>query len=546
MVRDFFRTIRSYTSGEKLASVLLVLVFAFSSWTLFGSAGSARDGETYVEGAVGRILVLNPLFTNFNDLDRDAAALIFSGLMKYDPASGKMVEDMAKVTLSEDQTLYTFTMKDSVFFHNGNAVTADDVYFTYHTVIQSEEFNNSVLKANFDGVMITKKDAKTIQFQLDHPNSFFLTNLAVGILPKSVYEKIPVSELLLDEINKRPVGSGPYKVADTYAFNSRGDGKLTLARFDTYHGGLPHIETIVLRTYSSFDRLLSNIDDLDAISKVSGDSVNKLKGTKFALHPYELPQYKAAFFNTSRPFVKERGVRLALEKAINKANLLKELPNKVAVDTPFMELKQDEWIYKPDAAEAQGSLFDAGYTYDNPKAKGVRKNKKGVPLQLKLVYFTKSDKSHADDENVITAAFLKKSWEAIGVGVTVEAHDPEERSDIVSRRDYDVLLAGESLGYDLDTYFFWHSSQATANGSNLSNYRNYSADALIEDIRRFLDETRKANRLNQLAKIVSGDVPAVFLYRPVYFYATDEKFKGYVFDHVAFPADRFSNIQLWQ
>ena len=211
-----------------------------------------------------------------------------------------------------------------------------------------------------------------------------------------------------------------------------------------------------------------------------------------------------------------------------------------------MELKQDEWIYKSDVAEAQGALYDAGYKYDDPKAKGVRKNKKGTPLQLKLVYFTKADKSHADDEDAITAAFLKKSWEAIGVGVTVEEHSPEERSDIVSKRDYDILLAGESLGYDLDTYFFWHSSQATEEGSNLSNYRNFSADALIEDIRRFLDEDRKAKRLTQLARIVSGDVPAVFLYRPVYFYATDEKFKGYTLDHLAFQADRFFNIQLWQ
>lgn len=546
MVRDFFRTIRSYTFGEKVASTLLVFLFAFSSWMFLYSSGTVADGDTYVEGAVGRILVLNPLFTNFNDLDRDASTLIFSGLMKYDPATGKMVEDMAKVGLSEDQTLYTFTMKDSVLFHNGDSVTADDVYFTYHDIVQSEDFSNSVLKANFSGVTITKKDPKTIQFQLDQPNSFFLTNLAVGILPQKAYGKVPVNELLLHDVNKSPIGSGPYKVVDTYALNSRGDGKLSLTRFDKYYGGLPHVKNIVLRTYSSFDRLSANFDDLDAIPKVSGDSVDKLQGTKFALRPYELPQYKAAFFNTSRPLVKERSVRLALEKSVNKADLLKELPNKVAVDTPFMELDQNEWIYKPDVAEAQGALFDAGYKYDDPKAKGVRKNKKGVPLQLKLIYFTKSDKSHADDEDVITAAFLKKSWEAIGVGVTVEEHDPEERSDIVSKRDYDVLLAGESLGYDLDTYFFWHSSQATGEGSNLSNYRNFSADALIEDIRRFLDEDRKAKRLTQLAEIVSGDIPAVFLYRPVYFYATDEKFSGYVFEHLAFPADRFANIQLWQ
>lgn len=544
MLRDFFRTIRSYTFGEKLLSILFLGIFVFSSWGFFhSSAGFGRTG-TYDEGAVGRILVLNPLFTNFNELDRDAAALIFSGLMKYDVQTGKMAEDMAKMKLSEDQLTYTFTMKDGVYFHNGSPVTADDIYFTYHDVIQSEDFSNAVLKANFEGVTITKVDTKTIQFHINEPNSFFLTNLTVGILPKKNYEKVPVSELMMHEINKNPIGSGPYKVSDPYTFNNRGDGKLTLVRFDQYYGGPARIQTIVLHTYSSFDRLYSSIGDLDAVAKISGDAVNKLKNSSLVLHPYELPQYKAAFFNMSRPFMKDRNVRLALEKSVNKTDLLKSLPNTVAVDTPFMDLRQDQWIYQSDVTEAQGALYDGGYRYDAKKT--VRKSKKGNPLEIKLVYFTKGDKSHGDDEDAITAAFLKKSWTAIGFSVQIETHDAGERSTVVGARDYDVLLAGESLGYDLDTYFFWHSSQATETGSNLSNYKNFSADGLIEDIRNSVDEDRKTKRLNQLAKTVSNDIPAVFLYRPVYFYATDEKFKGYQLDHLAFPADRFSAIQLWQ
>lgn len=546
MFRDFFRTIRSYTFGEKLASAVLCLVFLFSTWSVFTASTGIGGGGTYVEGAVGRILVINPLFTNYNELDHDVSRLVFSGLMKYDAEKGKMVDDLANVKLNEDQTLYTFTIRDGAVFHNGEPVTAEDVYFTYHDVIQSEEFPNSVLRANFEGIAVTKKDDKTVQFQVTQPNSFFLTNLSVGILPKSIYGEVPVGDLLMSTVNKQPVGSGPYKVSDSYAVNSRGDGKLTLTRFDSYYGGLPHIETIVLRTYSSFERLSGSLGDIDAIGKVSGDSVNTLKDSPFTLHSYQLPQYKAAFFNTSRPFVRERSVRLALQKSVDKGALLQQIPNTVAVDTPFMELKQDEWIYKVDVAEAQGALFDAGYKYDDPNKKGVRKNKKGTPLEIKLVYFEKADKGRKESEDALTAAYLKAAWEAIGVGVIVEPHSPEERSEIVRNRDYDVLIAGESLGYDLDTYFFWHSSQAVEGGSNLSNYRNFSADALIEDVRRYVDEDRKAKRVTQLAKIVSGDVPALFLYRPVYFYATNEKFSGYKLDHLAFPADRFFNIQLWK
>ncbi|MFA7278125.1 MAG: ABC transporter substrate-binding protein [Candidatus Gracilibacteria bacterium] len=546
MFRDFFRTIRSYTFGEKITSAMLLVVFVLSGWGAIHASPGAGDNSTYVEGTVGRILVLNPLFVNFNDVDRDVGGLIFSGLLKYDASKGKMVEDLATMSLNDTQTVYTFTIRDGVYFHNGKPVTADDIYFTYHDLIQSEDFSNAALRANFDGVTITKKDARTVQFQISQPNSFFLTNFSIGILPKSVYEKVPPGDLLTSDLNKNPVGSGPYKVSDGYILNSRGDGKLSLSRFDKYYGGLPHVKQIVIRTYASSDRLLANISDLDAVSKVSGDLIAQLKDTKFTLHPYELPQYRAAFFNTSRPFVKERSVRFALEKSLNKEDLLKQLPSKVGVDTPFMELDQQEWSSKSDIAAARLALSDAGYKYDNPKNPDVRKDKKGTPLAIRVVYFQKSDKNHGTDEDEITAQFLKKSWEDIGINVQLEPHSPEERADIVSQHDYDVLLTGESLGYDLDTYFFWHSSQATDGGSNLSNYRNFSADALIEDIRRYVDEDRKSKRLVQLAKTVSGDIPAAFLYRPVYFYATDDKFKGYVLTHLAFAADRFFNIQLWQ
>ncbi len=543
MIKDFFRTIRSYTLGERLVSAILAVIFLVSTLALFSRDG-VSDKDAYVEGAVGRIFVLNPLL-NVNELDRDVSQLLFSGLMRYDAEKGKMVEDLAKFTLNESQTIYTFTLKDNLYFHNGNPITADDVFFTFHDLIQSEEFSNSILKANFGGVSIIKKDTKTVQFELDHPNSFFTANMSVGILPKAVYGEIPVGEIFTHEINKRPVGSGPYEIRDEYVINSRGDGKLTLRRFETYHAGVPNIETIVYKTYTTVDRLLANIAEVDAVGKVSGEMIGELDDASMKLQPYQLPQYKAAFFNTSSGFLKERSVRLALLKSVNKDELLKLLPHKTKVDTPLMDLDQQQWVNRVSVEEAHGALFDAGYKYNDPKKKGVRKNKKGTPLTVKLVYFQRADKDKSENEDEIMAQFLKKAWGEIGVGVEIVVHPAESRTEVVSTRAYDVLLTGESLGYDLDTYFFWHSSQAIESGSNLSNYRNFSADALIEDIRRYVDEGRKKKRLPQLAQIIQGDIPAIFLYRPTYFYATREKFAGYKLNRLAFPADRFYNIQLW-
>lgn len=514
-------------------------------WSGFFVSSNVTSANAYVEGAVGKIKVLNPLYSDFSDLDRDVTSLLFSGLMKYDSEKGKMVEDLAQVAISTDETLYTFTIKDNVFFHNGDPLTADDVYYTYHDVIQSPDFSNAVLTANFQGVGITKKNMKTIEFRLTQPNSFFLTNLSVGILPAKIYKDVAVADLLMSDINKNPIGSGPYQVDSPYALNSRGDGKITLKRFQKYYGGLPKIETIVYKTFSTAERMLDSKGDLDAMAKLGGEQITKLGGTKFAPVSYMLPQYKAAFFNMDSLVVGVKAVRLAMLKSVDKDELMGTIPGKTPVDTPFMELKQGDWVYKSDIDEAKGALYDAGYRYTDGEKSGFRKTKKGNPMLIRLAYFEKGDKTKGDSEDASIAEFLKNSWEAIGIQVELYPVSPDSRTDFLQKRDYDVLLAGESMGYDLDTYFFWHSSQATGEGSNLSNYKNFSADALIEDIRQHLDDERKATRLKQLAKLVKDDIPALFLFRPQYIYATDGKFKGVNFSQASFSADRFYNIASW-
>lgn len=539
------RTVRSYSLLEKAISAFLAGLMLFSLWmSLFGGY-SAGSKNVYVEGVVGKIMVLNPLFSNYGEADRDVSSLIFSGLMKYDSSTGKMAEDLAKLSLNSDQTVYTFTIRDNAFFHNGDPVAADDIYFTYHDLIQSPDFSNAVLTANFEGVVIAKKDAKTVEFRLNQPNSFFLTNLSVGILPAKIYRDIPVSDLLASEVNKQPVGSGPYKVTSPYSVNSRGEGKITLDRFDKYYGGLPKIPTIVYKTYGSQEKLFDDMANLDAIPKLAAENAGKISGTRFSSLLYQLPQYKAAFFNMDSLITGVKSVRLAMLKSVDKEALLKLIEGKTPVDTPFMELNQEDWVYKADIEQAKGALYDAGYKFPTDSKDGFRKTKNGNPMKIRLAYFNKDDKSKGDSEDVIIADFLQKSWAAIGIEVELVSVGAGERLSTLQNRDYDVLLAGESLGYDLDTYSFWHSSQATADGSNLSNYKNFSADTLIEDIRHYLDDSRKAKRLGQLAKIVKDDIPAVFLFRPQYLYATDGKFTGIDLSHAAFSSDRFYNVQSW-
>lgn len=538
----------------------MAFVFVYSGTYLVFFAPSAGDSDTYYEGIVGYVSNLNPLFADLNDADRDVSRLLFSGLTKYDPEKKMVVEDMATVKIDQTQKIYTFTVKDGLQWHDLQPVTADDVYFTFAKVIQSPEFSNPVLKANFQNVDIEKVDAKTVKFILQKPLSFFLTNCTVGLLPFHIFKDIPVAEIQSSPLNQKPIGTGPYQIEDSYRVGLDEQGEIRLSRFENYYGGLPVLQYIVFQTYPTVQSLFDDVDSLNGIARLTGEEVDQFSDDreKYAFIPYELPQYTAVFFNMDRPFLKEKNVRLALEKAVSKEELLKLIPYRVMVDTPLLELKQEEWIYKPSVEQAQGALFGIDWKFplqdDSTKISSLdlsaprfRKNKKGEVLQFELLAPQFPSNPRKDLETDKTASFLRDAWQKIGIKILVTRLPIQDFTDRVQKRDYDLLLAGQSLGYNFDTYSFWHSTQSTESGLNLSNYKSFPADALIEDIRLTFDnDDRKAKSLQKLAKVIGDDIPALFLFRDVYFYVSDKSVSELRLKNMAFTADRFANGVAWK
>jgi len=101
------------------------------------------------------------------------------------------------------------------------------------------------------------------------------------------------------------------------------------------------------------------------------------------------------------------------------------------------------------------------------------------------------------------------------------------------------------MGYNLDTYTYWHSSQVKEGGLNLSRFMNLAADQQIEKIRATFDKDEKQERQTRLAEIIAKEVPALFLYRPNYLFLTDGKVKNISLQNLVYESDRFVNIADW-
>ncbi len=548
----FLRVVRRYSIEEKVVSMVVAVVTLvaliqgvigiFRSPDLFAGLG------VYSEGIISdRPALLNPLFVDFSEAAREISSLVFSGLVKYDPIILSFVPDLADLKISEDGKIYHFTLRDGLKWHDGEVVTTDDVYFTFNDVIKNPDFKNYVLQANFEGVEIQKLDDKNINFVLTRPNSFFITNFNVGIVPKHILEKIPVSDLPFATFNLKPVGSGPYKVDSAMEVLSDSRQRVLLTAFDGYYGNHPKIKNIYFNIYPDSVALAKEKSALNVIAKVPKEIWDELSaGGRFSFSNYELPQYTATFFNMDSAAMKQYKVRLGLQKSLDKTELLKLLTNKTAVDTPLMYLNQSEWMYKFNLDEAKGALFDAGYAMDkNSESSPYRKDSKGNNLKLVMLARLFDEGTAQAEETKLITDFFKTSWMAAGVELNVQLEDALNFEQRLGKHDYDVVITGQSLGYNLDLYSYLHSSQAIEGGLNLSNYRSFAADALIARIRENFESENKDKLVNDLAKEISQDIPAIFLYRPSNVYATDGKVKGVTLSNLAFPSDRFASIARW-
>lgn len=197
----------------------------------------------------------------------------------------------------------------------------------------------------------------------------------------------------------------------------------------------------------------------------------------------------------------------------------------------------------------QDILIPNGLTQGNGEVKGSTREK------LNEVCFTEQSSSTPLEVTITTsdkpplsqiADILQETWQTAGVKVNVKkAALSELQTEILAKRNFDILLFGEALGAIPDPFPFWHSSQKIHPGLNISSYESAKADALLETARETQDPAIRQKNLEQFQDILLQDLPAVFIAQPSYVYFLSDKIKGFEMTKITEPAKRFSTIEDW-
>ena len=525
-------------------------------------------GGSFSEGIVGEPRYINPLLSQNNDVDRDLVSLVYSGLMKYNE-EGKLVPDLAKsYEISGDGLNYTIYLKENAKWQDSVPITAEDVVFTVQTA-QNPDYG-SLQRINWQGVDVEAVDKYTVVLKLKNKYAQFLNNLTLNILPQHIWQNVKPVNFALSDFNLKPIGSGPYKFKKLKKDNAGRIKSYELESNNNFYDGRPYIGLIELKFYDSEDEMIDEYNK-NSIENMAFVSANNLKRVKFKkrlnIEELKLPRFFGVFFNQNEnKILLDKNIRLALNYGTDKKDIINKILGGKGIETnspmigEVLDIADDFKKYDYDTEKAKKLLADSGWS--NPDDNGVLSKAEKVPTPSRILdgkaLGTKSKKDKPTTEKLTlqlttptwseltnVANLLKEQWAKIGVELVIEVLPAPNLQQIIKERNYQMFLFGEILNMDPDPFSLWHSSQKRDPGLNLALYDNKSVDQLLEKARQTLNPLERMKQYQDFQKLIIEDVPAVFLYNPLYIYAQTNNIKGFNNKIISMPSDRFSNAEKW-
>jgi peptide/nickel transport system substrate-binding protein len=536
-----------------VAGILLILYLAYQLVLPAINTSPTTTNNTYIEGIAGAPRAINPLLCNINEADRDICSLAFAGLTKFNEY-GEVVPNLATWIISGDGLTYTFKLDTNRRWHDGTAVSADDVVFTTK-LLQAPDFpGRPDISALWQTVQITKLDNSSVAFRLREPYAPFLDFTTIGLLPQHVLSGTLPSALDKIPFNLQPIGNGPWRVTQVNTSGARvssitlelasdsGDVALKLPKVG--------VKKIIFRYYANQDAVIEALKngDVDGMSNLTPAIVKKVAEIQnVTTYSVKMARTVSLFINQRRDSgaiaLSEKNVRQALMYALDRNRIISEVleGRGVVADSMFIP---DTWAFNPNVQKYSKNkersiqlLRDAGYDLRAVAPSPIevwQKDNEAIAFTL----LTPDDPTRR-----AIAEAVATQWRDIGIRVEIQPVRNLQR-DFLESRSYQVALVEMSLDGDPDPYAMWHPSQSTR-GQNYTGYNNKQVGEWVEVARLTNDRARRLDYYLRFQQTLSEDLPVLPLYYPIYRYAISNQVTNIQLTTLLYSSDRLRNIHEW-
>ncbi|MBI96313.1 hypothetical protein CL656_04135 [bacterium] len=523
---NYKRVIKNYSKKEKKLSRYLVisLIALFAFKFIIGQINNFTENQRkdmYTEFIPEKFTGINPFYESYSKSNSDISKLLYRGLIKINPETKEYESDLAAFIVNDDSTEFKFMLNNDQYWSDGSPITNNDIITTYNEIIKSNNFNNQILKSNFEGVKIYENTNKEIIFKLESPNNFFLANLTLAIVPKSTKESFLKQNFYIKEDNcEECIFSGDFNLEK-------------IIEKDNFHEIILKSEELKIKNIRF---LISN--ENQEITKESNSNFYTTNTDQY----YLLPKYTALFINQENEFLRNINLRRAINNSIKKEELGEKLFNKIMIDNPFFQYEENKSAQNNTSiSEIKETLENKGFEY---KEDILFYNNK--PVRIGLIIQNFEINKERNQENQIIKDYLEEKLKSIGIQIVSYNYDKETFQDLLLGKNYDLALFGHDLGNNLDSYGFWHSSQTNPGSLNISNYQNALTDKLLEKLRKNSSSKNQIKLVKDLNRELKNNLPAIFLFTEKKGFEVDNKIKNRkILESYYKPSDRFFDINLW-
>ncbi len=520
---------RLLNNKEKYTVYLLMVFIIFGFYNIgrknlldITVPGPAYGGN-YTEVVVGEVTNLNPLFYR-NETELEISSLIYSSLI--DVKANTIENDLIKSLTIDKEQNYTLILNNDIFWHDGKELTIEDIEFTVN-ILQSPLYNGP-LKGILNDVVLEIISDTGIRFLLPTKDKNFAQNLSFPIIPKHIFQDIPLTDMGKGINKNQIVGSGPYKISEITQKNKEVEA-INFDAFRKYHSERPYINKLNIKLtdigvvgaekFSKINNRGMYITDQEMLDN---------KNIKNHYNKFEIYEQKqlVVFFNTEiKPF-NDKKVRRVFSNAIDREVILNQLGEKNGrlISGPILP---GHFAYKEQNVSKYDNL-NLIKQFDN--------------LKLNLDELTIVTDSTENNKRV--AFEIQKSWEEFDISLNIKELNSDDLQQAIQTKEYSVLILGISLDTDNDQYPYWHSSQIENGGLNLSKLNNQDIDNLLENVISSTDQDDSKKYLNEFQDILNEEVPAIFLFQPKSYYLIDKNIKVEE-EYFSTKMDRFEKINLW-
>jgi peptide/nickel transport system substrate-binding protein len=485
------------------------------------------DGGTYIEATIGNVNTLNPLFATTTS-EKVLSKLLFSTLSTIDYSGHVGLGLASSITPDSTGKVWTVTLKDGLKWSDGEPITLDDVLYTVN--LTKDPTVNTSFSSNFSGVTV-EQVGDALVFALPSAYADFDATLNIPILPSHILADVAPGQLLEHSFSTNPVTSGAFTFNAMQSVSGDGERIVYLAANDYYYKSKPMLSSFAIHTYSSAEEIVRAISssDVTATAELSAVYRDQLSSDLIYEKQTAIASGVFAFLNTTSPTLSNVSVRQAIQRGINMDAVRSVLGDEYPLNYPILqseiELSSYPALPEYNLETAKTAITDAGLS--------------GRTLRLATTnsgYFPE------------LAAVLKTQLENLGFNVDLDISNPGQEFfvNVIRQRNYDILLYEVELGADPDLFAYYHSSQASATGLNLSNYANALVDDLILGARTSMDEAARVQKYETFLTRWVNDVPAIGIYQSSLVYYFNKNVRAFSEDdRLVYATDRFVDVEYW-